>query len=253
MAWHWVAIPWIISGESVTVIVVTQFHSYLAVEKLPEKKNKAKPIRRSILEIGIRTNTQNNCGVIQLGRAKAAQLETVSWPGNRIENDTVTKSLHGTYPTVKSNRLYQGDLVLRPLRFVNWIWIWPDMSSQAILSQAESKIVVWLFSLRYSAGAYRRKRQHFKTSLPVIAVWLSVYSKIYESCKSEVKPQIKVVIVQQSAALRSRFTIFTSRASLFCARPLLNRCAFAVYTTNEIVSFWKRYTFDSVLKTTRFW
>ena len=33
-------------------------------------------------------------------------------------------------------------------------------------------------------------------------VWLSVYSKIQESCKSEVKPQIKVVIMQQSAALR---------------------------------------------------
>ena len=44
------------------------------------------------------------------------------------------------------------------------------------------------FSLRYSAGAYRRKSQHFKTSLPVVAVWLSVYSKIHESCKSEVKP-----------------------------------------------------------------
>ena len=55
------------------------------------------------------------------------------------------------------------------------------------------------FSLRYSAGAYRRKSQHFKTSLPVAAVWLSVYSKIHESCKSEVKPQIKV----------ARFTIFT--------------------------------------------
>ena len=71
------------------------------------------------------------------------------------------------------------------------------------------------FSLGYSARAYRRKRQHFKTSLPVIAVLLSVYSKIHESCKSEVKPQIKVVIVQQSAALRVRFTIFTSRSGEF--------------------------------------
>ena len=34
------------------------------------------------------------------------------------------------------------------------------------------------FSLRYSAGAYRRKSQNFKTFLPVISVWLSVYSKI---------------------------------------------------------------------------
>ena len=49
------------------------------------------------------------------------------------------------------------------------------------------------FSLRYSAGAYRRKSQHFKTSLPVITVWLSVYSKIHESSKSEVKPKIKVL------------------------------------------------------------
>ena len=94
------------------------------------------------------------------------------------------------------------------------------------------------FSLRYSAGAYRRKSQHFKTSLPVAAVWLSVYSKIHESCKSEVKPQIKVVIVQQNAAFRARFTIFTLRASQFRARLSLNRCSFAVYMTNEItVSF----------------
>ena len=27
-----------------------------------------------------------------------------------------------TYPTVKSNRLCQDDLILRPLSFVNWIW-----------------------------------------------------------------------------------------------------------------------------------
>ena len=93
------------------------------------------------------------------------------------------------------------------------------------------------FLFRYSAGAYRRKSQHFKTSLPVAAVWLSVYSKIHESCKSKVKPQIKVVIVQQSTALRARqFTIFTLRASQFCPRPFLNRCSFAVYTTNETVS-----------------
>ena len=51
------------------------------------------------------------------------------------------------------------------------------------------------FSLRYSAGAYQRKSQHFKTSLPAIAVWLSVYSKIHESCRSEIKAQINVVIL----------------------------------------------------------
>ena len=92
-------------------------------------------------------------------------------------------------------------------------------------------------SPRYSAGAYRRKSQHFKLSLTVIAVWLSVCSKIHESCKSEVKPQIKVVIVQQSAALRARFTIFTSRASQFRSRPFLNRCGFAVYTTSKPYRF----------------
>ena len=72
------------------------------------------------------------------------------------------------------------------------------------------------FSFRYSAEAYRRKSQAFKTSLPAIAVRFSVHSKIHENCKSEVKPQIKVVIVQQSVVLCARFTIFTaSRASQF--------------------------------------
>ena len=65
------------------IIAVTQFLSYLAVKKLPENTNKAKPMRRSILEISIRTNTQTDCGVIQLGRAIAAQLKRtnkeVSW------------------------------------------------------------------------------------------------------------------------------------------------------------------------------
>ena len=63
------------------------------------------------------------------------------------------------------------------------------------------------------------------------------FCKIHENCKSEVKPQIKVVIVQQSAALRARFTIFTLRASQFRARPFLIRCGFAVYTTSETISF----------------
>ena len=61
--------------------------------------------------------------------------------------------------------------------------------------------------------------------------------KIPESCKSEVKPQIKVVIVQQSAALRARLTIFTSRDSQFRARPFSNRCGFAVYTTSKPYRF----------------
>ena len=71
------------TGKSVAIIAVTQFLSYLAVKKLPEKKNKAKVMWRSILEISIRTDTQTDCGVIQLGRAKVAQLKRtnkeVSW------------------------------------------------------------------------------------------------------------------------------------------------------------------------------
>ena len=45
------------------------------------------------------------------------------------------------------------------------------------------------------------------------------------------------MIVQQSAALRARFTIFTSRASQFRARPFLNRCGFVVYTTSKPYRF----------------
>ena len=43
--------------------------------------------------------------------------------------------------------------------------------------------------------------------------------------------------MQQSAALRARFTIFTSRASQFRARPFSNRCGFAVYTTSKPYRF----------------
>ena len=38
--------------------------------------------------------------VISQSSLGSFSIETVSWPGNRIENDTVSKSLHGTYPTV---------------------------------------------------------------------------------------------------------------------------------------------------------
>ena len=71
------------SGERVAIIAVTEFLSYLAVKKLPEKKTKAKAMWRSILEISIRTDTQTDCGVIELGRVIAAQLKRtnkeVSW------------------------------------------------------------------------------------------------------------------------------------------------------------------------------
>ena len=110
------------------------------------------------------------------------------------------------------------------------------MSSQAKFSQAESRIVVWLFS-SLLCRSVTTKKSTFQESLPVIAVWFSVYSKIHESSKSQVKPQIKVAIVQQSAALHARFTIFTSRASQFRSRPFLNRCGFAVYTTSKPYRF----------------
>ena len=110
------------------------------------------------------------------------------------------------------------------------------MSSQAKFSQAESRIVVWLFS-SLLCRSVTTKKSTFQDSLSVIAVWFSVYSKIHESSKSQVKPQIKVVIVQQSAALHARFTIFTSRASQFRSRPFLNRCGFAVYTTSKPYRF----------------
>ena len=86
-------------------------------------------------------------------------------------------------------------------------------------------------------------RQHFSETLSRHLCLLLRYasrfieSKIQESGKSEVKPRIQVVIVHQNAALRLRFTIFTSRASQFRVRLFLNRCGFAVYTTNETVSF----------------
>lgn len=117
-------------------------------------------------------------------------MGTVSWPGNRIENDTVSKGLHGTYPTLRS----------RSQAFALRHWIWERVKSPGYASRF-------------------------------------IQSKIPESCKSEVKPQIKVVIVQQSAALRARLTIFTSRDSQFRARPFSNRCGFAVYTTSKPYRF----------------
>ena len=82
------------------------------------------------------------------------------------------------------------------------------------------------------------KKSTFQDIFACISVaWLSVYSKIHESCKTEVKPEIKVVIVQQSTALHARFTIFTSRASRFRSRPFLNRSGFAVYTTSKPYRF----------------
>ena len=64
------------TGESVAIIAVTRFLSYLAVKQLPEKRNKAKQMWRSILEIRIRTNPQTDCGVIQLaGTCQSSSAE----------------------------------------------------------------------------------------------------------------------------------------------------------------------------------
>ena len=156
-------------------------------------------------------------------------IETVSLPGNRIENGMVSKSLHGTYPTVYVKAISFSGLCASSVgsRF-------HQTRVRRLSSPRPNAESLFGFSLCYSAGILMK---HFKKSLPVIAVWPSVCSKIHESSKSEVKPQIKVVIVQQSAALRARFTIFTSRASQFRARPFLTQCGFAFYTTSKPYRF----------------
>ena len=80
--------------------------------------------------------------------------------------------------------------------------------------------------------------------------------KYTKAAKAKLNHRSKLWL-QQSAAFHARFTIFTSRASQFRARPSLNRCGFAVYTTSkpyrfETLHFWKRSTFESAYKTTRF-
>ena len=83
------------------------------------------------------------------------------------------------------------------------------------LSSPRPSVRLWLFSSLLCWSASTKKSTFQDIYACISAVWLSVYSKIHESFKSEVKPQIKAVIVQQSAALHARFTIFTSRASQF--------------------------------------
>ena len=60
------------------------------------------------------------------------------------------------------------------------------------------------------------------------------------------------MIVQQSAALRARFHIY------FASQPISRQTVFKGMRFRrlhdlETVSFWKRSTFESVFKTTRFW
>ena len=47
------------------------------------------------------------------------------------------------------------------------------------------------FSLCYSAGPHQRKSQHLKKSLPVIALWFSVYSKIHQTVKVKLNHRSK--------------------------------------------------------------
>ena len=166
------------------------------------------------------------------------------------------RRVYGTYPTVNSNRLCQGDLVLRREKYLQGAS--PHFISQRKIPKRHSSKSLTMKDSRTiylrTAGVVQARQHFVKTFSRHLCLLLRyasrfIESKIHESCKSEVKPRIKVVIVQQNA----RFTIFTSRASQFRARPFLNRCGFAVYTTNETVSFWKRFTFQSVFKTTRFW
>ena len=110
-----------------------------------------------------------------------------------------------------------------------------EFAGQVLPGRIQNRL--WLFPSLLCRRVSTKKSTFQDIFACISAVWLSVYSKIHESCKSEVKPQIKVVIVQQSAVLRARFTIFTSRASQFRSRPFLNRCGFAVYTTSKPYRF----------------
>ena len=85
-----------------------------------------------------------------------------------------------------------------------------------------------------TAGVVQARQHFFKTLSRHLCLLLRyasrfIESKIHESCKSEVNPRIKAVIVQHYH--------FTSRASQFRARPFLNRCGFAVYTAMKPYRF----------------
>ena len=104
------------------------------------------------------------------------------------------------------------------------------MSSQAKFSQAESRIVVSLAFLFVTLQERIDEKVNISRHLCLLLRYGSRFIVKYTKAA-------KVVIVQQSAALRARFTIFTSRASQFRARPFLSRCGFAVYTTSKPYRF----------------
>ena len=104
----------------------------------------------------------------------------------------------------------------------------------------------WLRCRVHERG-FQSKRFHDQE----IALKTTLFPRVYMEPIQPLNPTVYVKAISFSglcAALRVRFTIFTSQA-----RPFLKRSGFAVYKTNETISFWKRSTFESVLKTTRFW
>ena len=149
----------------------------------------------------------------------------------------VSKSLHGTYPIVKSNHAFMSRRSRSQVFALYKLDLGTSHQTRVLPGRIQNRCFRKGFSLRHSAGAYRRKSQHFKTSLPAIAVCLSVYRvKYMNAAKVKLNHRSKLT-VQESAALRTRFTLFTLRASQFRITPFLNRCGFAVYTTNETVWF----------------
>ena len=79
-----------------------------------------------------------------------------------LETASKTTRFQGVYTEpiqpFMSRRFRSQAFVLRQLEL--------DLTKHEFVAPGESRIVFG-FSLRYSAGAYRRKSQHFKTSLPV--------------------------------------------------------------------------------------
>ena len=234
-------------------------------------------------------------------------IETVSWPGNRIENDTVSKRLHGTYPIVKSNRLCQGDLVLRALRFRSRLHGRGFQSKRFHDLETASKTTrfrrVYTEPIRLNPTVYVKKisfSERFDINgLAVFALrqldlgtskesismssrrfvflsWLRLQKKKTPSMFSWTDDEVELLLkvtneykVSKAAenvdreSVHKKYSDILDRfkdelekraSSQFRARPVLYRCGFVAYATNETVSsFWKRSTLECNFKTTQFW
>ena len=100
-----------------------------------------------------------------------------------------TEPIQSLNPTM---HLCQGDLVLRSLRFISWIWERPTKHE---FSQAESRIVVSEKAFLFVTLQERiDEKVNISRHLCLLLRYASrfIESKIHECCKSEVKPQIKV-------------------------------------------------------------